>query len=250
MTSRSAQTRPSPQSIAGVIFDCDGTLVDSELLANTVLVECVAGLGLRMTVDEAMRNYVGGRMADCVADLEARLGCKMPDGFVPDFRARTAAAFRKSLEPMPGARDLLAGLRIPFCIASSGPREKIALSLDVTGLARYFPSDRVFSAYDVGAWKPDPGLFLHAARSMGVAPERCAVVEDSRPGIEAGLAAGMPTFWFHPPPEVPSSVTPLTRLADLPHLLATHRPAQVGVGAFGEPQRCCGGRSPHTPTAS
>ena len=87
-------------------------------------------------------------------------------------------------------------------------------------MAKLVVPDRVFSAYDVGAWKPDPRLFLHAADALGVAPGRCAVVEDSRPGIEAGVNAGMHTFWFRPHSAVPDTVTVLHQLADLPHLLA------------------------------
>lgn len=207
-------------TIDAVIFDCDGTLVDSELLANTILVECAARCGLQLSVEEAMQRYVGGRMADCVADLEARFGRRLPDDFVSDFRTRTAAAFRVGLKPVEGARELLQALRVPFCVASSGPAEKIELSLGVTGLLPFFTRDRIFSAYDVGCWKPDPGLFLHAARTMGIAPTRCAVVEDSLPGINAGIAARMPTFWLRPPDTIPESVTPLARLADLPRWLS------------------------------
>lgn len=207
--------------IEAVIFDCDGTLVDSELLANTVLVDYVASFGLRIPINEAMHRYIGRSMADCVTDLEHRLGRKLPDSFVPELRTRTAAAFRKHLEPMDGASETLASLHMPCCVASSGPREKIQLSLDLTGLARFFPADRIFSAYEVGAWKPDPGLFLHAATAMDVLPCRCAVVEDSLPGILAGIAAGMPTFWFRPPDRFPESATPLHKLTDLPDMLAT-----------------------------
>ncbi|HJP99345.1 MAG TPA: HAD-IA family hydrolase [Rhodanobacteraceae bacterium] len=206
--------------IEAVIFDCDGTLVDSEPLANAALVECVAPFGLCMSTEEAMQAYVGGKMADCVADLERRLGRKLPDSFIPDVRKRTAEAFRMHLESVEGALDVLANLRLPFCVASSGPLEKIELSLELTGLARFFAGDRIFSAYDVGSWKPDPGLFLHAAQAMGVPPERCAVVEDSLRGVEAGTNAGMQTFWFRPQGRVPPSVVALHRLEDLPDLLA------------------------------
>lgn len=206
--------------IEAVIFDCDGTLVDSERLANAALVECVAPFGLRMTAEEAMQAYVGGKMADCVADLERRLGRKLPDSFVPEVRRRTAEAFRSHLKPVDGAMDTLQKLRLPFCVASSGPMEKIELSLALTGLARFFPRNRIFSAYDVGSWKPEPGLFLHAAASMGAVPDRCAVVEDSLPGVEAGTNAGMRTFWFRPRGPLPRSVVALHRLADLPELLA------------------------------
>ena len=205
--------------IEAIIFDCDGTLVDSEWLANAALVECMAPFGLCMSTEDAMQSYVGGKMADCVADLERRLGRKLPDSFVAEVRKRTAEAFRAHLKPIEGAPEVLANLRLPFCVASSGPMEKIELSLELTGLARFFASDRIFSAYDVGSWKPDPGLFLHAARVMGVPPERCAVVEDSFRGVEAGINAGMHTFWFRPQGPIPPSVVALHRLADLPELL-------------------------------
>lgn len=207
--------------IEAVIFDCDGTLVDSEWLANAALVDCVAPFGLRMSCEEAMQRYVGGKMADCVADLEGRLGRKLPDSFIPEVRKRTAEAFRAHLKPMEGALEMLHELKLPACVASSGPTEKIELSLKLTGLARFFPRGRIFSAYDVGCWKPDPGLFLHAAEAMGVSPDRCAVVEDSRPGVQAGIAAGMRTFWFRPAGPLPESVIALHRLTDLPDLLET-----------------------------
>jgi HAD superfamily hydrolase (TIGR01509 family) len=206
--------------IEAVIFDCDGTLVDSEPLANAALVECVAPFGLRMSTEEAMQAYVGGKMADCVADLERRLGRKLPDSIMPEVRRRTAEAFRAHLKPVDGALETLQKLHLPLCVASSGPMEKIELSLALTGLARFFASDRIFSAYTIGCWKPDPGLFLHAAQTMGVAPNRCAVVEDSLFGVEAGTNAGMHTFWFRPRGPLPESVVALHRLADLPDLLA------------------------------
>jgi HAD superfamily hydrolase (TIGR01509 family) len=217
--------------IEAVIFDCDGTLVDSERLANAALAECVAPFGLRMTAEEAMQAYVGGKMADCVADLERRLGRKLPDTFVPEVRRRTAEAFRAGLKPMEGALDVLQKLQLPFCVASSGPMEKIELSLALTGLLRFFASDRIFSAYDVGSWKPDPGLFLHAAGAMGVAAERCAVVEDSLRGVEAGMNAGMRTFWFQPQGPLPPTVEALHRLADLPDLLARATTINAEVGS-------------------
>lgn len=206
--------------IEAVIFDCDGTLVDSERLANAALVACVAPFGLRMSVEEAIQAYVGCKMADCVADIECRLGHKLPDSFIPEVRRRTAKAFRDHLKPVEGAIGMLQTLRLPFCVASSGPMEKIEMSLALTGLARFFARDRIFSAYDVGSWKPDPGLFLHAAKTMGIAPDRCAVVEDSLRGVEAGTNAGMRTFWFRPNAALPQSVEALHRLADLPERLA------------------------------
>lgn len=207
-----------------IIFDCDGTLIDSEVLSNEVLVEAVAEHGLVLSVDEAILAFRGGKMADCVAHLETRLGRQLPPQFVPELRARTADAFRSRLRPVAGAVELiqsLSALSYPICVASSGPIEKIELSLSLTGLLRFF-AGRIFSSYDVGAWKPDPGLFLHAARAMGAGPRDCAVVEDSLPGIRAGLAAGMAVFAFQPhevDPRIPAEVTVLRKLLDLRGLL-------------------------------
>jgi HAD superfamily hydrolase (TIGR01509 family) len=208
-----------------IIFDCDGTLVDSEVLSNEVLVEAVAEHGLVLSLDEAISAFRGGKMADCVAHLEARLGRQLPPHFVPDLRSRTADAFRTRLRPVAGAVELiqsLSALSHPICVASSGPMGKIELSLSLTGLLPFF-KERIFSSYDVGVWKPDPGLFLHAAKAMGVAPRDCAVVEDSLPGIRAGVAAGMTVFAFQPhevDPNIPAEVTVLKGLLALRCVIA------------------------------
>jgi HAD superfamily hydrolase (TIGR01509 family) len=181
-----------------IIFDCDGVLVDSERLANAVLVEYVREFGLILSLEEALEQFTGGKMADCVAELERRLGRSLPDHFVPTFRERSAAAFRAHLRPIEGVEAIVKNLHqrnLPYCVASSGPRDKIELNLGITGLLPYFQA-RIFSAYEVEKWKPDPGLFLHAAQALGVEPQQCAVIEDSQPGIQAGLAAGMMVFAY------------------------------------------------------
>ncbi|MCY4385960.1 MAG: HAD-IA family hydrolase [Desulfurellaceae bacterium] len=181
-----------------VIFDCDGVLVDSETLENQVFVECAADLGLNLTVAEAVAMYKGRKLAECIADVEERLGRGVPDSFVPDFRARSAKVFQNRLQPVLGVEAVIQAvqaLSVPFCVASSGPREKIEANLSTTGLLSYF-EESIVSAYEVGSWKPDPGLFLHAARMLGVAPKTCAVIEDSQPGVQAGVAAGMTVFGY------------------------------------------------------
>lgn len=210
-------------AIEAVIFDCDGTLVDSETLANEVLVECVGEHGLTLTVEQALAQFTGRKMADCVAELEERLGRALPVDFVPDLRARMARAFRQRLRPIDGALSALQQLRVPYCVASSGPREKIELSLELTGLLQYFRG-RIFSSYEHGTWKPDPGLFLHAATALGISPARCAVVEDSPPGLEAGRAAGMIVFAFRQrgaiPGDTADGIRILDHLTDLPRIVA------------------------------
>ena len=193
-------TRTTSVKLQGVIFDCDGVLVDSETLGNQVLVEAVNALGLHLTVEEALTTFKGCKMADCVATIEHWLGHPVAHDFVPNVRSRMAEVFRERLRPVEGIEEALDHIQVPFCVASSGPRDKIELSLRVTGLLPHFIG-RIFSAYEVGSWKPDPGLFLHAARGMSVAPQVCAVVEDSLPGVQAGLAASMPVFGYALPSE-------------------------------------------------
>ena len=204
-----------------IIFDCDGTLVDSERLGHEVLVEHVAQHGLKLTVEDAMTRFRGIKMAESIARLEALLGRSLPDSFVPELRARMAQAFTARLQPVDGALELVRSLTLPFCVASSGPRDKIELTLSVTGLLPYF-TGRIFSSYEVGAWKPSPGLFIHAARAMNASPARCLVVEDSLPGVEAGLAAGMRVVAFQPDARdarIPQEVQVISSLRELPALL-------------------------------
>lgn len=184
-------------SFEAIIFDCDGTLVDSESLGNQVVVECVAELGLDIPLPEALALFTGRKMADSIAVIEQRLGRPVPVDFLPELRRRMAEVFKAKLQPVAGVTDLLPSLRAPYCVASNGPRDKMELSLHTTGLLPYF-AGRIFSAYEIGSWKPEPGLFLHAAQTMGVAPERCAVVEDSALGVRAGKAAGMTVFGYAP----------------------------------------------------
>jgi HAD superfamily hydrolase (TIGR01509 family) len=204
-----------------IIFDCDGTLVDSEPLSNQVIVEYASEFGIQLTLDEALARFKGGKMTDCIAHLEALRGQSLPSSFVPELRRRKAAALASQLKPIAGALDLVRSLSIPFCVASSSPRQQIELSLAVTGLLPYFEG-RIFSSYELGAWKPDPSLFLHAARSLGVDAARCAVIEDSLPGIQAGVAAGMTVFALIDTSScqpVPSCVRAVANLSELNKLL-------------------------------
>ena len=183
--------------IDAVLFDCDGVLVDSERVAVECIVEFAARHGAGFGFDEALERFTGARMADTLRDIEERGKCKLPDGFEENLRAYMAAEFESRLEPMDGAAALVEALDVPYCVVSNGPRSKMEVTLRVTGLLEHF-AGRIVSAYEVGVWKPDPALFLHAARMLGVAPERCAVVEDSAYGIAAGVAAGMQVFALIP----------------------------------------------------
>ena len=193
-----------------VIFDCDGTLVDSEPLSALVFAEALAAEGLAITPAEALAAFRGRRMALCIEHAAGLLGRPLSADFEAMLRDRTARAFEERLQVIDGAAALLEALALPFCVASNAPRAKTELSLGLTGLRRHV-GDRIFSAYEVGAWKPDPGLFLHAAAALGVAPPHCLVVEDSEAGVTAGIAAGMRVVALMPegraawlPPGVPA----------------------------------------------
>jgi HAD superfamily hydrolase (TIGR01509 family) len=205
-----------------IIFDCDGVLVDSELLTIGVIVEMARDSGLRLTEEQALPLFRGGRMADCISEIERRLGKPVSDSFVPDLRAKMAEVFKRELRSVDGIEGVLDALRVPICVASSGPPEKIRLSLSITGLLPRF-APNIFSSYEVGVWKPDPGLFLHAARTMGVPAHQCAVVEDSVPGVRAGVAAGMAVFGFSDGTRdeelSAAGATTFSSMADLPQLL-------------------------------
>ncbi|MEU0159794.1 HAD family hydrolase [Streptomyces sp. NPDC006261] len=181
-----------------VIFDCDGVLVDSETLSSQVMREMAGLEGLSFSPEQALAFIRGRKVAEWVGQLEAQLGRALPAGFVPRFRTRSAELFATELRAVPHVRHVVDGLRLPFCTASSAPREKILNTLGLTGLLPSF-QDRIYSAYEVGSWKPDPGLFLHAAADLGVPADRCAVVEDSLVGVRAGRAAGMAVFGYAPP---------------------------------------------------
>jgi HAD superfamily hydrolase (TIGR01509 family) len=174
-----------------IIYDFDGVIAESEVLANTVLAEIVTELGVPTTLEESYRLYMGKRFADVIAAVEASVGRALPMGFPSEYQARTLERFRKELRFVDGARDYIdAFAHIPRCIASSSSPDRLAVCLDVLGLRSAFGA-HVFSASAVPRGKPHPDIFLHAAEQMEATPSDCIVVEDSPSGVEAGIAAGM-----------------------------------------------------------
>jgi len=178
-----------------VIFDCDGVLVDSELIFARVLGECLVEMDLPATTEEALALGFGKNRATLCAAVESRFGRALSDEFFEAMRARTALVLERELQPIPGVEELLNALPLPRCVASNGHLQRVRERLAVTGLLRFF-EPHVFSAIQVAAGKPAPDLFLFAAGRLGTPPQRCIVIEDSAAGVEAAVAAGMPVVGF------------------------------------------------------
>lgn len=178
-----------------VIFDCDGVLVDSEPLAMRVLLELIAEQGIAIERGTAFRSFLGRSLASISATLNQTHGAHLSEASLAGMRDRLYALYRRELKPTGWIAEVLAGLDLPFCVASSSQPERIRLSLDLTGLLPRFDG-RIYSATMVENGKPAPDLFLHAAAAMGVAPENCLVIEDSPAGIMAARAAGMRVFAY------------------------------------------------------
>lgn len=176
-------------NIQGIIFDCDGTLVDSEGLAAQLISLLLAEQGIEMTSIDVLQRFRGVQFQRFVDDLQRAHRGLSTETLATQFRARSLPLFREQLKPVAGALDFVEALRIPACVASNGPRSKIETCLKSVGLHDAF-KDAIISAYEVQAWKPDPNIMLHAAKALDLPAEQCLVVEDSLPGVEAGLSAG------------------------------------------------------------
>lgn len=190
-----------------VIFDNDGVLVDSERLANEVLARLLTELWRPTTLEECLEEYLGGAIERVRSRVEKESGRPLPPDFEDRYHEDLFAAFDAGLVAVPGVEAILDRLDVtgtPFCVASSGSRERIAKSLRRVGLGQRFEG-RAFSAEDVAHGKPAPDLFLHAAARLGADPAATVVVEDSPLGVEAAAAAGMHVIGF-------AAVTPPSRL--------------------------------------
>ncbi|WP_063694367.1 HAD family hydrolase [Bradyrhizobium stylosanthis] len=185
------QGRPKPDLI---IFDCDGVLVDSELLSCRCLSEVLAEFGFVLSVEQALELFLG-RSTRAIEQHYRDLGRVVPDDFLPRLKSRVLKTFAASLEPISGAGAVISGLTVPSCVASSSDIDRVSLSLDVTGLRAHF-GDRIYTAQMVSHGKPAPDLFLYAADKMGADPARTLVIEDSVSGVQAGKAAGMTVWGF------------------------------------------------------
>ncbi len=214
-------------STRAVIFDCDGVLVDSEVLAGPILAELLTDLGLPTSQADVDRDFKGRSWEHGLTRIEARLGRAPWPDLRPRYRERLFAAFGERLRPIPGIEttlDALDAARVPYCVASSGDHERIRRGLRGAGLLERFPDEAIFSVDDVAHGKPVPDLFLHAAASMGFDPASTVVVEDSAAGVEAGVAAGMRVLGYvapgaDPEPLRTAGAEPFEEMAELPIML-------------------------------
>jgi HAD superfamily hydrolase (TIGR01509 family) len=216
-----------PGSVPGVglvIFDCDGVLIDSEPIANRVLKEQLDAIGLPMPLDEVMTTFVGRTRGGCIELAAQMLGRPLPGDFGARWDAALYDALGREVRPVPGIVEVLRTMTLPYCVASNGERERMDLALRAAGLLPLI-AGRLFTASDVSRPKPAPDLFLHAARTLGFAPENTAVVEDTTTGVKAAVAAGMRVFAYagapHADPQalLAEGATVFDSMASLPALL-------------------------------
>ncbi|MEX0283877.1 MAG: HAD family hydrolase [Paracoccaceae bacterium] len=176
-----------------VIFDCDGVLVDSEGPTNEVLSRNLARYGLTLAPQDCNALFVGGTMAG-VGDRVRQMGTPLPDDWIDEIYGEVYARLAEGIDPIEGIFDVLDRLDtvgLPYCVASNGSLEKMRITLGQSGLWNRFEG-AMFSAHELGVAKPDPGLFLAAARHFDMQPQDCLVVEDSASGVTAAARAGMP----------------------------------------------------------
>lgn len=203
-----------------VIFDCDGTLVDSEILCNQALEFKLNEMGVTISAQVLIGRFRGVKFQDILSTIEREHEITLPVSFELEYREKVREFFAHSLVANDGVSTLLQNIELPVCVASSAPISKITQALSVTELAPFF-SDNIFSCFDIDSWKPEPDIFLYAAEKMGFKPENCLVVEDSPVGVEAAHAAGMDVVLYDPHNTYPDIVATHTvsSMSDLGSLL-------------------------------
>ena len=217
-----------------VIFDCDGVLIDSEMLSAATLMQLLEEVGLPITRDVFRRDFLGRSFASASARFEKRFGKPLPPDFNLEYRARLLAQMKGNLKVMPGAAAVLQAMHVPFCLATSSSPPRLAVSMEETGLAAYF-AGRMFTASEVANGKPAPDLMLHVAKAMGARPESCLVLEDSEMGLRSALSAGMQAWRFvggshlDDGLELPTDVKPHRILDSMPAVLDAFR--KLGIAA-------------------
>ena len=178
-----------------VIFDCDGVLIDSEIISAQMLVDELAGFGVQINLAYVARHFLGRSYPTVMATIRKEFGLDLPPAFEDQYRSRLMAAFEQDLAIMPGVRAVLDRMTLPYCVATSSSPKRAQRSLQMVGLG-HLTSDKLFTATMVQNGKPAPDLFLLCATHPGAAPQNCLVIEDSLNGVRAARAAGMPVWRF------------------------------------------------------
>lgn len=212
-----------------VIFDCDGVLVDSERISHVVLQTMLGELGVVLSFEDTVNQFIGTSLPECMARVAALAGAALPADFAGRFAQRTRVAFKAELRAVPGVEAVIDALPCASCVASNGNHAKVNFTLGHTGLLPRF-AGRIFTAEDVERPKPAPDLFLLAARRLGATPERTTVVEDTPTGIKAAKAAGMRAIGF-------AAMTPAPRLQAAGADAIAANMAEVGLLLKGQATR-------------
>lgn len=207
-----------------IIFDCDGTLVDSEPLTNRVISELMKDYGIHLTPVECHDRFAGKNImviTDFISQTKSDLDVVL---FEEKYRQRSKEIFNDELQSIPGAKELISDLDIPFCVASNGPKKKMKITLPAVGLDQFFTESNTFSAYDIKAWKPKPDLFLHACEEMNTHPSKALVIEDTWSGVMGAINANIDVWAYNPHGDKRlylDQVPNFTKFYDIQHLLTT-----------------------------
>lgn len=178
-----------------VIFDCDGVLVDSETITNALMVDMLKPFGVVFNRQEYINRYVGIKLEDCIDQISELFDVNFPSSFISDYHQIALELLDQNVKAIEGVQNLIERLTVPFCLASNSHEAKVKLMLERTDLLPFFKG-KIFSSTSVSKPKPAPDVYLLAARTMGIKPEECAVIEDTPVGIRAGKAAGMTVYGY------------------------------------------------------
>ena len=210
-------------NISAVIFDCDGVLVDSEMLSAGVLKAMMAEHDMPLSVAMFRDLFLGRSFANGKARVKTVLNFDLPEDFENQYRERLLGELTQKLHAMPGIEDVLSSLKVPYCVATGSSPKRLALSLDVAGLSKYFNGNR-YTSSEVAHGKPAPDLCYYAAEKMNVQNQNCLVIEDSEMGILAAKAAGMEVWHFAGGAHIragyhlPENLTVAKAFVDMPRL--------------------------------
>jgi HAD superfamily hydrolase (TIGR01509 family) len=218
-----------------LICDCDGVLVDSEVIADRVMLDVLTETFPGIDFTHAVKSAFGQQMSRFLADIETRFGVVMPPDFVDAIETRVSAELAASVAPIAGVRAALEHCGLPVAVVSNSRMERVQASVRRAGLSEIV-GERVFSAQQVARPKPFPDVYLFAAQTLGVDPSRCLVIEDSIAGLTAARAAGMKTIAFVGASHIPSGYAEVLRETGITRIMKhmDELPGLVDAGVRGE----------------